>query len=327
VLLHHGVIYAENRKDTQGSRFVVKLPLGCDHLKIQELEEDTPNEDGNILIINKIQPENLQKKAMTMPVGKPKSKYKILIVEDDDEIREYIKSELSTEYKIFESSNGKKALEITLQEIPDLIISDIMMPEMDGITFSQKVKQNININHIPIVLLTAKTTPQSTIEGLETGADAYITKPFNTDYLKSTIANLIENRALLKNKFSGRQQPDNMIDKIEMKSADEALMQKVMKVINENIANPDFSVEMLADEVGISRVHIYRRLKELTNQSAHAFIKGIRLRQAATLLISKKYSISEVAYATGFLNLSHFSSTFKEFYGVSPKEYVGKFKV
>jgi signal transduction histidine kinase/ligand-binding sensor domain-containing protein/AraC-like DNA-binding protein len=327
VLLHHGVIYAENRKDTQGSRFVVKLPLGSDHLKMQELEEESPDKRINLLNINKINPINLIEDTDTTPVSKSKSKSKILIVEDEDEIREYIKSELSGEYRILESSNGKKALEIALLEAPDLIISDVMMPEMDGITFAQKVKQNININHIPIILLTAKATSESKIEGLETGVDAYITKPFNTDYLKSTIANLLENRVLLRNKYSGRQQPDSMMEKIEMKSADEALMQKVMKVINENIANPDFSVEMLADKVGISRVHIYRRLKELTNQSAHAFIKGIRLRQAGALLLSKKYSISEVAYATGFSNPSHFSSTFKEFYGVSPKEYVEKFKV
>jgi signal transduction histidine kinase/DNA-binding response OmpR family regulator len=324
VLLHHGIIYAENRKDAQGSRFIVKIPLGCDHLKIQELEEETPAKNINPPDINEISPDTSGNNLSEAPVIKPKTRYKILIVDDEAEIREYIKSELSGEYKVMESSNGKKALEIALQEIPDLIISDIMMPEMDGITFSQKVKQNININHIPIVLLTAKTTSESKIEGLETGADAYITKPFSAGYLKTAIANLIENRTLLKNKFSGRQQPDNLMDKIEMRSADEALMQKVMKVINENIANPDFSVEQLAEKVGISRVHIYRRLKELTNQSAHGFIKGIRLQQAATLLLSKKYSISEVAYATGFSNLSHFSNSFKEFYGVSPKEYVSK---
>jgi signal transduction histidine kinase/ligand-binding sensor domain-containing protein/DNA-binding response OmpR family regulator len=326
VTLHHGVIYAENRKETQGARFVVTIPLGCNHLKIQELEGKTPTENVNILNMNEIVADISDTKSPATPVVKPKTKYKILIVDDEAEIREYIKSELSGEYKVIESSNGKKALEMALQESPHLIISDIMMPEMDGITFSQKMKQNININHIPIILLSAKTASESKIEGLETGADAYITKPFNTDYLKSTIANLIENRTLLKNKFSGKQQPVEMMEKIEMRSADEALMQKVMKVINENMSNPDFSVEHLAEKVGISRVHIYRRLKELTNQSAHNFIKGIRLQQAATLLLSKKYSISEVAYATGFSNPSHFSNSFREFYGVSPKEYIRKSK-
>ena len=199
-----------------------------------------------------------------------------------------------------------------------------MMPEMDGITFSRKVKQNININHIPIILLTAKSTPENKIEGLDIGADAYITKPFNTEVLKSTIMNLIENRELLKTKFKGQQQPEDMIQKIEMKSSDELLMERIMKIINENLSNPELSVEMLAANVGMSRVHMHRKLKELTNQSARDFIRGIRLRQAAVLLSEKKISISEVAYATGFSNLSHFSNSFRDFYGISPKEYTGE---
>jgi YesN/AraC family two-component response regulator len=221
-----------------------------------------------------------------------------------------------------DASNGKKALEIALKEMPDLIISDVMMPELDGINLVRKVKQNININHIPVILLTAKITPENRIEGLDIGADAYISKPFNTEVLKSTIANLIENRERLKNKFSGQQTPEDKIEKIEMKSTDEVLMQKVMKIINENLANSDLSVEMLASGVGMSRVHMHRKLKALTNQSARDFIRGIRLKQAADLLTNKKISISEVAYATGFSNLSHFSSSFKEFYGVAPKEFV-----
>lgn len=197
-----------------------------------------------------------------------------------------------------------------------------MMPEMDGLTLCRKIKQNVNVNHVPVVLLTAKTKPEDTIEGMETGADAYIVKPFNTELLKSTISNLIVNRRLLRNKFSGAQQQEDKIQKIAIKSPDEILLGRIMKVINENIANPGLNVEMLASNVGLSRVHVHRKLKELTNLSARDFIKNIRLQQAATLLKEKKLTISEVAYATGYTNLSHFSSSFKEVYGVSPKEYM-----
>ena len=325
VELHHGIIYAENREDTNGTRFVIRLPLGCDHLNAQELESGSGE-------IRKILSEPFPRLPITADFlncdeknrdkkTKPKTKYKILVVDDEDEIREYIKEELSSEYKCIVCENGKKGLELALTEQPDLIVSDVMMPEMDGITFSRKVKQNINVNHIPIVLLTAKSSPKSKIEGLDIGADAYISKPFSTDLLKSTIVNLIENRERLKTKFSGSQQQEDKIQKIEMKSSDELLMQRIMKIINENLSNPELSVEMLAANVGLSRVHIHRKLKELTSQSARDFIRGIRLKQAALLLSSKKISISEVAYATGFSNLSHFSNSFREFYGMSPKEY------
>ena len=324
VKLHYGTIYAENRENALGTRFIIRIPLGSSHLKMQELEngelyKETESPDVTHMPHEVVHiPEDEEKKART------KTKYRILVVEDENEIRDYIKGELSSDYKIIESPNGKKALELTLLEAPDLIISDIMMPEMDGITLTRKIKQNININHIPIILLTAKVTPENRVEGLDIGADAYISKPFNTEVLKSVIANLIENRERLKNKFSGQQLPEDKIEKIELKSADEILMQKVMKIINENLSNPDLSVEMLASTVGMSRVHMHRKLKELTNQSARDFIRGIRLKQAATLLSNKKLAISEVAYATGFSNLSHFSNSFKEFYGVSPKEFVNK---
>ena len=209
--------------------------------------------------------------------------------------------------------------------MPDLVISDIMMPEMDGLELCHKLKQNTNINHIPIVLLTAKSRVEDTLEGMDTGADAYIVKPFNTEYLKSTIANLITNRRLLRNKFSGAQQQQDKIEKISMKSNDEILMDRIMKVVNKHLDDPELNVEMLASEVGLSRVHVHRKLKELTNLSTRDFIKNIRLSQAASLLDqNKKMTISEVAYAVGYTNLSHFSNSFREKYGMSPKEYMNK---
>ena len=147
-------------------------------------------------------------------------------------------------------------------------------------------------------------------------------KPFNTELLKGTIANLIANRKLLKSKFSGAQQQEDKVQRVAVRSADEVLMEKIMKVVNENLSNPELNVEMLAMNVGLSRVHVHRKLKELTNLSARDFIRNIRLQQAAILLKEKKLTVSEVAYATGFTSLSHFSSIFKEVHGLSPKEYM-----
>jgi AraC-like DNA-binding protein len=197
-----------------------------------------------------------------------------------------------------------------------------MMPVMDGIELCKKIKQNININYIPVILLTAKTGIEDKMAGLETGADAYIPKPFSTDYLQKSIENLLENRKRISSRFENREKIDEKISEIQIKSNDDTLMEKIIKVINENISNPELNVEMLAQEVGLSRVHLYRKLKELTNLSARDFIRSIRLKQAAKLLISKKINISEVAYTTGFSNLSHFSDSFKDFFGESPKEYI-----
>lgn len=322
---HHGLIKAENREDEQGTRFIIRLPLGSDHLKTDELEN--PDEAGSDLLMSQLSKDTLyetdNENAMADEVKKPKAKtrYRVLIIEDDDEIRQYMRNELNTDFRISECTNGREGLEVILRDKPDLVISDIMMPEMDGITLCRKVKQNININHIPVILLTAKSKAEDRIEGLETGADAYIVKPFNTEILRTTASNLIANRERLRGQLIGEQQVEEKIVKIEMKSNDEILMGKVMKTINEHLTDPALNVEMLAANVGMSRVHMHRKLKELTNQSARDFIRNIRLKQAATLLREKNLSISEVAYATGFSNLSHFSNSFREFYGISPTEY------
>lgn len=333
VQLHHGLIFAENRVDTSGSRFVIRIPLGSAHLRVDELAEET----GEGVVTHslpgvpvRLSGEGEENGDVETGGGneKPvraKTRLKVLVAEDEEEIQIYLKEELSGEYKIQTCSNGKEAYELILNDTPDLVISDIMMPEMDGLTLCRKIKQNTNVNHVPVILLTAKSKPEDKLEGMDIGADAYMVKPFNTDLLKGTVANLIANRRLLRNKFSGAQQQEGKIEKITMKSGDEKLMEKIMKVMNEHLADPDLNAEMLAAEVGLSRVHIHRKLKELTSQSARDFIKNMRLQQAATLLAEdKKLNISEIAYATGYNNLSHFSSSFKEKYGMSPKDYMYK---
>lgn len=329
VQLHHGTIKAENREDTSGTRFIVRIPMGADHLRADELERQ---ERKDVLPSTvRVHHETLAVEDSAGTIDrdsnkvKAKTKWRILIAEDEDEIRSYLKTELSDEYKVQVCADGKEAYERILTDMPDLIISDVMMPNMDGFTLCRKIRQNPHANHIPVVLLTAKTTPEDRMEGMETGADAYMVKPFDMELLRSAIANLIANRSLLRNKFTGAQLQADKIEKITMKSGDEKLMNKIMKTVNEHLADSNFSVEMLASEVGLSRVHLHRKLKELTNLSARDFIKNIRLQQAASLLTSgQNLSVSEVAYAVGYANLSHFSTSFKEMYGVSPKEYMEK---
>ena len=193
---------------------------------------------------------------------------------------------------------------------------------MDGLTLCRKIRQNVTINHIPIILLTAKTSEEDNLEGLETGADAYIVKPFSIDILRKTVESIIKRRELLRNSFSGKQEQTDKVQKIEAKSPDEKLMERIMNVINAQLSNPNLSVEMIAGEVGISRVHLHRKLKELTNQSTRDFIRNIRLKQAAALLAEKRHNITEVATLTGFSNMTYFSTAFKELYGMSPTAYM-----
>jgi signal transduction histidine kinase/ligand-binding sensor domain-containing protein/DNA-binding response OmpR family regulator len=323
VELHHGTIRAFGQTDRPGAIFTVRAPLGHAHLSPEEMEsrqappvseiKKETSFDEDLLL----QTEEEHREGTS---GRTKTGYRILIAEDDREINNYIKNELKEQYKTHQAYNGKEALNFVLKEKPDLIITDLMMPEMDGISLSKKIKSNINTEHIPIIILTAKSLEEDQIKGLETGADIFMVKPFNPDVLKTSIANLLSNRERLKDKF--RKQSDGKIENIQLKSANDQLMERILKVINENISNPDLTVEKLSSEVGMSRVHLHRKLKELTNQSSRDFIRNLRLKQAAVLLKNKNISISDVAYAVGFSTLSHFSSTFKEFYGMSPKEYM-----
>lgn len=326
VSLHHGTITAENRTDSKGSRFTVRMPLGNSHLEASELESLPHIEEKTHLLSTKERLEFETEIAdMEKATSKPKTKFNLLIVEDEKEIQNYLVEQLQDLYKITTCNNGKEAFNTILSTKPDLVISDIMMPEMDGITLCKKIKQNININHVPVILLTAKGKLEDYAEGMDIGADAYMVKPFNVEILRKTISNLITNRKLLRNKFSGMQQQEEKLEVLNIKPTDEILMEKIMKIINDNLAEPTLDVEMLAKNVGLSRVHLYRKLKELTNLSTRDFIRSIRIQQAAKLLKNKKMNISDIAYSVGFNNLSHFSNSFKEQFGMSPKEYMLKY--
>ena len=322
VELHHGTIEAFNNIDKPGCHFTVRLPMGTRHLTNDELlAKDVRQVDENEYQ-SPIPVENTQTETIPETKKRSKTKYQVLLVEDDDEIRHYIKEELSSDFHVSECVNGEEALDFVLRNTPDIVISDVLMPVMDGKTLCQKIKQNITVNYVPVILLTSLTSENDKIEGLDVGADAYMTKPFNVEVLRHAVMNLLRSRATLKNKFQGRQSQAGNIKKLEVSSPDDRLMQRVMTVVNKNIGNPDLSVEMIASTVGISRVHLHRKLRELTNQTARDFIRNMRLQQAASLLSEKRHSISEVAEIVGFQSVPHFSTVFKDLYGVSPSDYM-----
>ena len=327
VKMHHGTITVKNNDNQPGCSFTIHIPLGCDHLSSEDMASNSPDaaplsstEDHTLQHIP-LPPEENEEEENSKKT--PRKKHSVLIVEDEDDIRNYLLTELGNHFRVLSCSNGKEAMEIIMSHMPDLVLSDIMMPEINGITLLKKLKQNIKTNHIPVILLTAKNSEKDYIEGLSLGADAYIAKPFNLEILITTIENLIRNREVLRNNFSGKQEQDGQIEVVQPQSADEKLMKKVMKAINKNLNNPDLNAEMIAAEVGISRVHLYRKLKEITNQSTRDFIRNIRLKQAEILLKSEKnYSISEISQLVGFNNTTYFSNAFKELYGVSPSKYM-----
>uniref|UniRef100_UPI003FF0CFF1 hybrid sensor histidine kinase/response regulator transcription factor n=1 Tax=Prevotella sp. TaxID=59823 RepID=UPI003FF0CFF1 len=345
VELHYGTISARNNEGEKGSKFehgsefIIRIPLGKDHLKPEELideEEVKEKQNRELAEVKQLEQEvketeNAEKAesaAVTtdmqgkLPASARGNKAEIVIVEDEEDIQNYLKAQLASDFKIRTYPNGKVALNEILKNKPDLVISDVMMPEMDGTTLCTKLKANINTNDVPVILLTAKSREEDQLEGLQTGADAYILKPFNMDILRRTIINLLTMRRTLKNKFTGKESQEEKVEQRQIQTPDDALMQRVMEVINENIGDSDLSVDMIAQKVGISRVHLHRKMKELTNQTPHSFIRNIRLQQAAKLLKDGKQSITDVMYICGFSNSASFSTMFKNLYGCSPREYM-----
>ena len=325
VELHHGSIEARNNADGPGCEFTVTIPLGNEHLTPEEMvTNEVEEEETTESIIEEEMQQEEEEVATSTDLPKVGRRQKIVVVEDDSEIRSYLTEALSEDYDITDCSNGKEGLAAVLKTMPDLVISDIMMPEMDGTTLCSKIKTNNATNHIPVILLTAKSREEDQLEGLETGADAYIVKPFNMDILRRTIVNLIHSHHTLQLKFGRNDQLEELVEDIKMKSPDEKLLERVMVAINHNLNNADLSVDRIADEVGISRVHLHRKMKELTGQTPHDFIRNIRMKKAASLLSAGDMNVSEVMYACGFSNAASFSTVFKKMYGMSPREYMNE---
>lgn len=306
VKMHGGSIRAYNRTDgIKGSCFEVNIPLGKEHLRPEEI----------------LQEDSTKTAESTGKRTQANRNFNILIVDDDAEIAHYIKTELSDWYRFDHARNGKEGLKMLLTGKYDLVISDVMMPEMDGVTMLKKIKGNSNVSDIPVILLTSKSEVENRLEGLRKGADAFLAKPFNMEELHILIDNLVDNVRRIRGKYSGAQGQKAKIEQIQVKGNNDVLMERVMKYMNEHLADPDLNVEKLTEDVGISRAQLHRKLKEIAGVSAGEFIRNLRLEQAARLIEEGQINITQVAYSVGFSNQTHFSTVFKKHYGMSPSEY------
>ena len=323
VTLHKGTLSVADHPAGRGTRFTISIPAAQPAAPPRDAEALFPGAQP----VAAGRPLNDIKTLLVPDIDEPEgapartAEARILIAEDDAEIRRYLEQELGRRYRVDSCANGGEALDMIFANAPDLILSDVMMPVINGLDLTRIIKQNINLNHIPIVLLTAMTRDEDNIKAIEAGADDYITKPFNIEVLRTRIAGLLARYRSLKNRYSGHQEFDDKIDPIDVQSNDEKLMNRIMAVLNREMANAELTVEQLASDVGLSRVHLHRRLKALTNQSPRDFIRNTRLRQAARLLAEKKLSVSEVADLTGFSNAGSFTTSFKRLFGVTPGEY------
>jgi signal transduction histidine kinase/ligand-binding sensor domain-containing protein/DNA-binding response OmpR family regulator len=315
--LHHGKVNVESNLG-KGSSFHITLPLGNVHYPMDSEHETKPL---NLLATKTDSDDKENQKPYLYDVdsGKPL----ILIVEDNTDMIDFLRMNLKEHYHILTAENGEEALQKTNSFFPEVIISDIMMPIMDGLTLCKKIKENQRTSHIGIILLTAKNLTTQKIEGIRIGADAYLTKPFEMELLAANIDHLIKRKKELSHYFK-----TEIITHPEIQSTkenvDDKFVKKVMNIIEANISNSEFNVEMLSEEIGMSSTHLYRKLKSLTHVSAKDIIKKYRIKKASILLKNKAGNISEIMYDVGFSNLSYFAKCFKSEFGLSPKDYQQK---
>jgi signal transduction histidine kinase/AraC-like DNA-binding protein len=318
--LQHGQIKVES-EEGKGSSFTIVLPLGKEHLDKQEYQLKSAEDREEAGVANLVLVSGGYENRQTEDGGLEEmdGKARILVVEDSEDVRAHLLENLEDQFNMLEAVDGKQGLELATDMIPDLVITDLMMPKMDGVELCQRLKSDERTSHIPVIMLTAKATVESRIEGLETGADAYMTKPFNMQELQTQLKNLIEQRKLLRERFS--RETEISPSDIAVTSVDEKFLNKAIQIIEDNLGDCDFDVTAMTAEIGMSRMQLFRKLKALTNQTPSEFIRTIRLKRAAQLLQKKFGNVAEITYEVGFNNLSYFAKCFRELYGVSPSEY------
>jgi signal transduction histidine kinase/DNA-binding response OmpR family regulator/streptogramin lyase len=315
--LHGGIISVESSQE-KGTTFFVRLPLGLTPAPTSREDEllpgpftqkvnslpDAQYEEDQALSGKKVQEQAVQ----------------VLVVEDNTELRRFLTQNLLREYTVLEAENGLKGYEQAIRTIPDVIISDVMMPGLDGVSLCGKLKTDERTSHIPFILLTAKADVESRLQGLSTGADDYLTKPFNLEELQLRIRNLLESRNRIQERFGKQIHLDPQ--QIPVTSTDERFLQRVLSLMEANLSDTSFDVEAFSKEIGLSRTHLHRKLTALTGQAPNEFIRTFRLKRAASLLRQQHGNVSEIAYAVGFSTLNYFTKCFKDLYGVTPSEYV-----
>lgn len=313
--LHHGLATVESREG-EGSRFIITMPLR----QAGELSSSR-SEQAFSPVVETVADEDVPNQARhidDLVLPDEAARPEVLVIDDNSDIRAYLRTALSSIYKVSEAIDGKSGLEMARRIVPDLIISDIMMPVMDGLEFCSQLKQDKAISHIPVILLTARSLDDQRVEGYEHGADAYISKPFSLRLLLSRIDNLVQSRRKLCQLFSNSDEND-VLEKLSNET-DKTFITQLRKIIQDNLDDSEFNVERFGDEIGLSRVQLYRKVKALTGHSPVEMLRKARLMRARHLLQTTEKSVSEVAYAVGFSTPSYFSKCYKEEFDLQPAQ-------
>lgn len=322
--LHHGSISVRNIGD--GVEFLVNMPEGKEHLTEDELSETQHHKDLYIKTSESLSEAREDINCVDRQESRHESgrylKY-IILVDDEKQIRDYIVSELRDQYRVESFADGSDAWAAIATKVPDLVVTDLVMPRVDGIELCRRIRQNATTDHIPVIMLTGMTEEENEQRASDCGADRFMKKPVSIELLKSNIAQAIFSRDSIRGKYSPAFVSD--YSSVKMKSADEELMERINTVLRENFENPEFNVESLSEMIGISRVHLNRKMKECSNVPPSVLIRTYRLKQAAYLLIYNKVNVSEVAYKVGFSSHSYFTTSFRTCFGLSPSEFVDKY--
>jgi len=326
VEIHKGILIV-NSKVGAGSSFIVKLPAlnaNEEAIAAQKLIKKSPR------LLMEEEVEQKTSKLIDLPQffsdfssGK---RPLMLVVDDNEEIRKFLCQAFEKHFEILEACNGKEALATAIENLPEIIISDVMMPEMDGFELTHTLKENSLTNHIPVILLTAKGAIEHRIEGIKKGADSYIPKPFKLEHLAARIQQLLELRKMLRDKYLSESSLKPTTKSQSYSTTEMVFLQNAEKAIDMNLSNSEFAVADLENELSLSRMQLYRKLKSLVDLSANEFIRDYRLRRAAVMLSEGEFNISEIIFKTGFSNHSYFTRCFKKKYGKSPKEFAKDYK-
>ncbi len=321
---HHGKLWAQNNP-LGGMTFVLELKSGKAHFSATEVKMDYVPRTSEFIGSETTEKVTASSADQTTEVNGPQ----ILIVEDNPELRHFLAVKLKGIYRIKSAADGREGLESAIDLLPDLIISDVMMPNMDGIQMLDQLKNDIRTSHIPVILLTAKSSVESQIEGLKYGADLYITKPFHTNYLLASVENLISSRKKLFEQLSGafgKKVLNLGPEEIVITSKDEAFLKETIKIVEQGMTNPEFNIDNVAAGIGMGRTTFYKKLKSLTSLSPVELVRDMRLQRSKQLLDSGTQNVSEIGYLSGFNSLPYFSTCFKEKYKISPSSYLKKIK-
>ena len=316
VELHKGKITIDSQEG-DWTEVTIELPLGKDHFsedQIVESEEQVP--EGREIIVSDFVSDRIVDEEFDDAITE---KNIVLVVEDNPDVREYIREALINEFKVAEAVNGEQGFRKAEKIIPDLIVSDVMMPKLDGIEMLKQLKSDSKTSHVPVILLTAKSEQTDKLEGLGLGAEAYLTKPFDVKELQVRIKSLIEQRLKLQTKF-GKGEISFKRDEKKLGRLDQEFMTKVMNVVNTHLSEEEFSIEQFGHEAGMSRSQIHRKLKALTGKSPSVYLRSIRLSKARQMIQRREATISEISYKVGFSSPAYFSRCFKEEFGYPPSE-------